>query len=681
MADGMSLRLGGNASGSQRAIREVRSGLKGLKQGLKEAVAVGTAFEIGQRAAGKAIDLTRDALRAIPDAAFAAIDATTTYGDEIGKTSARLNVGAEALQGWTFAAERSGSSGERLRDGLKDLARNINEAARNAVGPAADAFEGLGVSFLDSEGRARSTEEVFRDLADSVSETGATTQTTRDLMILLGESGFELQNTLASGADGLDDYTDRLRELGGIMDDEAIIAAEAYSDALLDLEKRAEGVQRAFGEALIPTMLGGATALETASTKVRRLLERLAPKGTDAGPNALRRALGGLANVVAPGSPLATGLAAYNDLTDTGEAIVDEAIRTQRELREQMRAEADARADQNARARASAQARRDAERAARQEALAARELERALEAEARAREATINAARSIGLTEEQRILQRQKADVDALTASYELNGLTLEQFGQRLAVVNSEATEALGRLREEQGQTSDATQRLSQETTNYGQVVTDAFGAADQLYGMIAERTGAAEDSNAQLIRGVLRLGAQIISTVASTTAAAVTSSTTTAASQTAANTAIAASGAAAGGAQATATFGVSAATGVSAFLSALAAIGGAVGSFVAGIGDSGMPPDLLKRAGLRSHTMLAVRRDEMVLDRHGTREFTEMLGEFRQERQQRRASAGAGVVRIYSPNMLDGYEIGRFVDTHLIDSYERGMYWQDRAA
>jgi hypothetical protein len=169
--------------------------------------------------------------------------------DEIGKTADKLGVTVEGLQELRVAADLSGASSETLSAALRRLSLNIGEA-NNGNKKAAEAFRNLGVSITDAEGRARPTEAVFRDVAEQVSKIGSTSERTRVLVELFGKQGAELGPMFAKGAKGIDEMTARAREMGLVVGNDSVRAAEALKDEI-DLLTRSIGVglTKAAGEA------------------------------------------------------------------------------------------------------------------------------------------------------------------------------------------------------------------------------------------------------------------------------------------------------------------------------------------------------------------------------------------------------------------------------------------------
>jgi len=94
----------------------------------------------------------------------------------------------------------------------------------------------------------------------------------------------------------------------------------------------------------------------------------------------------------------------------------------------------------------------------------------------------------------------------------------------------------------------------------------------------------------------------------------------------------------------------------------------------ITGLADAGLPPDALRSAGLNSHSLIAMRNDEMVLDPVGTRHISEML-----ETQKAQMTGGGEEQTIVTTVELDGQVLGSAVDKRLIRQAERGIPYTGR--
>src|SRR3546814_12756762 len=96
----------------------------------------------------------------------------------------------------------------------------------------ADTFGRLGVRVRDANGQVRSTEAVFRDVAEALSRVPSQAERVSIANRLMGESGARLLPILSQGARGLDEFARQARDAGAVLDAEMIAQADAASDAI-----------------------------------------------------------------------------------------------------------------------------------------------------------------------------------------------------------------------------------------------------------------------------------------------------------------------------------------------------------------------------------------------------------------------------------------------------------------
>jgi hypothetical protein len=125
--------------------------------------------------------------------------------NEIQDVADRAGIAAEELSRLGVAAKLNASSQEEMNDAVLKLSRSIAEASRGA-GSQKDAFDSLGISVLDSQGKIRSTTDVIYDIANAFrgAEDGAAK--VKIAQDLLGRSGSNLIPLLNQGANAIKDY-------------------------------------------------------------------------------------------------------------------------------------------------------------------------------------------------------------------------------------------------------------------------------------------------------------------------------------------------------------------------------------------------------------------------------------------------------------------------------------------
>ena len=192
---------------------------------------------------------------AVVGAATALIKGTgevAAYGDNIDKMSQKMGMSAEAYQEWDAVMQHSGTSMETMKASMKTLA--------NAAETGSDAFEKLGIS--QEELASMSQEQLFERTISALQNVEDETQRTYLAGKTLGRGATELGALLNTSAEDTQAMRDRVRELGGVMSDEAVKAAATYQDSLQDMTTAISGVKRGILAEFMPsltTMMDGIT--------------------------------------------------------------------------------------------------------------------------------------------------------------------------------------------------------------------------------------------------------------------------------------------------------------------------------------------------------------------------------------------------------------------------------------
>lgn len=145
--------------------------------------------------------------------------------------SQQLGVSIKALQGYQYAAGQSGAKSDELQAGIAKVTREIGEAAAGGD-DAIKMFRSLGVGILDTNGKVRSTEAVFRDIADRIAGASTDAERGRIAFEAFGKSGQRLIPMLQGGAAGLDAFLAKAEALGLVIGDDQVRKLDAISDSL-----------------------------------------------------------------------------------------------------------------------------------------------------------------------------------------------------------------------------------------------------------------------------------------------------------------------------------------------------------------------------------------------------------------------------------------------------------------
>lgn len=177
-----------------------------------------------------------------------------SYGDNIDKMSQKMGLTAEAYQEWDAVMQHSGTSMETMKASMKTLA--------NAAETNNKAFGELGIT--QEQLATMSQQDLFEATIAGLQNVTDDTQRTYLAGKLLGKGATELGALLNTSAEDTQAMRDRVRELGGVMSEDAVKAAAAYQDQLQDMQTAFQGISRNMMSEFLPsitTVMSGLTEI------------------------------------------------------------------------------------------------------------------------------------------------------------------------------------------------------------------------------------------------------------------------------------------------------------------------------------------------------------------------------------------------------------------------------------
>lgn len=227
---------------------------EGLENAEKQGASFGSALKVGAGIAVGALALTTTAVVGATKAFSDGIVQTAAYGDNIDKMSQKMGLSAEAYQEWDAVMQHAGTSIDSMKTSMKTLA--------NAAETGNQAFQQLGLT--QEQVASMSQEELFSATIEGLQNIEDTTQRTYLAGQLLGKGATELGPLLNMTAEETQEMKDRVHELGGVMSDEAVKAAAAYTDSLQDLTTSFSGLKNNLMSQFLPsitTVMDGLTEI------------------------------------------------------------------------------------------------------------------------------------------------------------------------------------------------------------------------------------------------------------------------------------------------------------------------------------------------------------------------------------------------------------------------------------
>lgn len=247
--------------GISGAITSALGGSESTKAGQKSGSAIGSAMStaIGT-ALGGVVSAAAGGITSGINALIGSIGDTAALGDNIDKMSQKLGISAEAYQEWDAIMQHSGTSIDSMKAAFKSL--------HSAVEEGSDSFSELNLSLTDIA--AMSDEELFSATITALQECDDSFLRTSLATDLFGKSAQELGPLLNTSAEETQAMRERVHELGGVMNDEAVKASAGYQDSLQDLGTAVKSVGRNLVSDFLPSMtttMNGLTDLLAGNTE------------------------------------------------------------------------------------------------------------------------------------------------------------------------------------------------------------------------------------------------------------------------------------------------------------------------------------------------------------------------------------------------------------------------------
>lgn len=200
----------------------------------------------------------------------ASIKVFADAGAQLNKMSTQTGESVENLSRMQFAAGRTGVEMEDLIGSMEELNIRLGETIRDGTGPAAEAFQQLG---LDAQALASMTPvERLKAIGDELSKIGSESKRGFLADEIFGGDAFKILPLLRQGSAGIDEMMLKAEELGLVMSQEDAAAAAEFSRMLNELKSSAMAVTRMIGSALIPTATEYAEWLQEAIPEIQAWL-------------------------------------------------------------------------------------------------------------------------------------------------------------------------------------------------------------------------------------------------------------------------------------------------------------------------------------------------------------------------------------------------------------------------
>lgn len=188
-------------------------------------------------------------LSAVSAAALTAIGAGLVKAgqnaDELNTLAKQTGLTVEEIQKFKYASDL-------IDVGLEDMTGALCKMTRNMISTSSEvktAWEQLGVSTVDANGKARDAVTVFYEVLEALSNVRNETERDQLAMLLFGKSANDLAGIVDDGGAALRTLGDEAESLGLIMSQDAVDGANEFNDAIDSMKaKVTASLGKAFSE-------------------------------------------------------------------------------------------------------------------------------------------------------------------------------------------------------------------------------------------------------------------------------------------------------------------------------------------------------------------------------------------------------------------------------------------------
>ena len=177
---------------------------------------------------------------------------TANYADQMSKLSLRAGVTSEAISALAYAARLSDVDNEQLAKGLRELGNDAAEGGKKLTS--------LGISLTDASGRAKTSDALLMDVADTIAAIEEPAKRAAVAAKLFGDRvGPQLIPLLMGGSAALRSAAEEASRFGKVVTEEAAASAVLFNDNMTRLTEASSGIAQQLGGPVITSLANAST--------------------------------------------------------------------------------------------------------------------------------------------------------------------------------------------------------------------------------------------------------------------------------------------------------------------------------------------------------------------------------------------------------------------------------------
>ena len=220
---------------NEASLKKLESGLDDTNKDLKQFGDTAGGAKISLESMAKATDDLANKTAALSAASAAGLAALAGSAVQAGQTADDLNTLSKQTGFTTAELQKMKYASDLIDVSMEDMTGSIQKLVKQ-MASGSDAFKTLGVSVTDETGQLRNATEVWYETLEALSQVENETQRDALAMEIFGKSAASLAGIVDDGGEALKNYGKDAEDLGLIMSQDTLDAANKLNDAI-DLTK------------------------------------------------------------------------------------------------------------------------------------------------------------------------------------------------------------------------------------------------------------------------------------------------------------------------------------------------------------------------------------------------------------------------------------------------------------
>ena len=220
---------------NEASLKKLESGLEDTNKDLKQFGDTAGGTKISLESMAKATDDLANKTAALSAASAAGLAALAGSAVQAGKTADDLNTLSKQTGFTTEELQKMKYASDLIDVSMEDMTGSIQKLVKQ-MASGSDAFKTLGVSVTDETGQLRNATDVWYETLEALSQVENETQRDALAMEIFGKSAASLAGIVDDGGEALKNYGKDAEDLGLIMSQDTLDAANKLNDAI-DLTK------------------------------------------------------------------------------------------------------------------------------------------------------------------------------------------------------------------------------------------------------------------------------------------------------------------------------------------------------------------------------------------------------------------------------------------------------------